>query len=292
MVLDQRGPASKLRRLTTEELWRCQGRGAEQLRELVRQGYGVEHVLEEGNGGPNCCLAGYLLTRDGHKAGGCFDKFGDESTTKLLRWLLMWKRGLLPRADPGRRAGGRCDDQRMDEVSRVVWLWGKALWLDESDSEPEDEAEFVVDEGDDAALRSRRSGRRWLAIRRGTSHRSTARLAPLWINRAWAMRQGWPSEFLSKSVAVETNEDKLLGFLGYLGWLGCTVATLKQVVFAVKDARKKFGHGDPTEAMDAHQRPGKALRQEASKAGSDPGDDEVDWSHAESKRGAVQWRAL
>ena len=40
------------------------------------------------------------------RAGGGFDSLGDDNTTKLLRWLLRWKRGLLPRAEPGRGAGG------------------------------------------------------------------------------------------------------------------------------------------------------------------------------------------
>ena len=67
--------------------------------------------------------------------------------------------------------------------------------------------------------------------------------------RAWARRQGWMTEHLDKAMPTEENEDKLLGFLGYLGWLGCSVATLKQAVFAAKDARKRAGKGDPTERM-------------------------------------------
>ena len=42
------------------------------------------------------------------------------------------------------------------------------------------------------------------------------------------------------------NENKVLGYLGYLGWLGTSVATMKQAVFAIKDARKRAGHGDTT----------------------------------------------
>ena len=57
------------------------------------------------------------------------------------------------------------------------------------------------------------------------------------------------SEFLNKSNVVEENENKILGFLGYLGWLGCSVATLKQAVFSIKDGHKKSGMGDPTEKM-------------------------------------------
>ena len=67
--------------------------------------------------------------------------------------------------------------------------------------------------------------------------------------RAWAKRQGWPTEYLNKADRTEENEDKLLGFLGYLGWLGCSVATIKQAVFAIKGGHKRHGHGDPTERM-------------------------------------------
>ena len=45
------------------------------------------------------------------------------------------------------------------------------------------------------------------------------------------------------------SSSKLLGFLGYLGWQGCSVATLKQAAFAIKDGHKRGGQGDPTEKM-------------------------------------------
>ena len=67
--------------------------------------------------------------------------------------------------------------------------------------------------------------------------------------KAWAARQGWATEFLDRTMTVEANEDKLLGFLGYLGWLGASVATMKQAVFAIKDGHKRGGQGDPTEKM-------------------------------------------
>ena len=37
--------------------------------------------------------------------------------------------------------------------------------------------------------------------------------------------------------------------MGYLGWLGSSSATLKQALFAIKDAHKKGGAGDPTSGM-------------------------------------------
>ena len=69
--------------------------------------------------------------------------------------------------------------------------------------------------------------------------------------KAWARRQIWDTEFLNKAERVEGNKDWLLGFLGYLGWLGASVATIKQAIFAIKDAHKRCGHGDPTEHMAA-----------------------------------------
>ena len=67
--------------------------------------------------------------------------------------------------------------------------------------------------------------------------------------KAWARRQGWISEFLLKEQRTEENQDKLLGFLSYLGWLGASPATMKQVVFALKEAHKRAGYGDPTDRM-------------------------------------------
>ena len=284
VVWDQRGPATKLRLLTAEEVWKCQGRDAE-FQGLIDQGYGVDRILEEGNKATGShtamalvLMAGYLSTREGKGAGGGVDGFGDENTTKLLRWLLRWKRGLLPRAEPERRAGGHEGaEDGPDTKARVVWRWGESLWLDvfNSDDEEEDGGTYR------AGRRPSRRGAACKAVGEAVIDFLPSGVAPFdgevghlvedWVDenltgyhaasttkqyagiygkwKAWAARQGWPSDFLDKAMAVEANEDKLLGFLGYLGWLGCTVATLKQAIFAVKDAHKKFGHGDPTERM-------------------------------------------
>ena len=65
----------------------------------------------------------------------------------------------------------------------------------------------------------------------------------------WSKRQGWLTPYLSSREDPVLNENKLLGYLGYLGWLGTSVATLKQAVFAIKDAHKRAGHGDSTGKM-------------------------------------------
>ena len=67
--------------------------------------------------------------------------------------------------------------------------------------------------------------------------------------KAWCGRQGWQSPFLNYKEDALENENKILGFLGYLGWLGSSSATLKQALFAIKDAHKKGGAGDPTTGM-------------------------------------------
>ena len=61
--------------------------------------------------------------------------------------------------------------------------------------------------------------------------------------------QGWPSPYLNHKEDSLENENKILGFMGYLGWLGSSSATLKQALFAIKDAHKKGGAGDPIPAV-------------------------------------------
>ena len=162
-----------------------------------------------------------------------------------------------------------------------VWRWGEALWLSDSS----DEDEIVVEGGQDAGRAGgRKPARREKAIvavgeaaveadhdlGRPFEGEVGARVDE-WIEdnlcgylaesttkqyagiygkwRAWARRQGWPTEYLDKARAVEENENKLLGFLGYMGWLGASPATLKQAVFAIKDGHKRGGQGDPTDRM-------------------------------------------
>ena len=161
----------------------------------------------------------------------------------------------------------------------TVWRWGDALWLPESSSE---------DEGDGNGARRAGAPRKGVRRGKAEAVQAEAQVqldqGPVrpftgevgtyvdeWVEdnlcgyladstmkqyagiyykwKAWSARQGWPTEFLDKSVPVEANENKLLGFLGYLGWLGCSVATLRQAVFAIKDGHKRGGQGDPTEKM-------------------------------------------
>ena len=229
-------------------------------------------------------MAGYVAYQTGRRAGGQGDYLGGEHLAKLLEWLGRWRRGLLPRGHDlgdGRRAGGHdCDDHgHGDGRPRMVWAWiDNLLWDDSSDDETQ------VAEWTRAGARTRRTRATEAALKVvGAAHVQEPEdaVCPFdgrvgvrvdeWVEenlsghlaesttrqysgvygkwRAWARRQGWLCEHLDKAFPTEENEDKLLGFLGYLGWLGCSVATLKQAVFAVKEAHKRAGKGDPTENM-------------------------------------------
>ena len=189
----------------------------------------------------------------------------------------------------GRRAGGGDGDPLCGALGeargarptrRVVWWWGEGLWA--SDSEDEEDfgavghaeqraggrrpslrpnaqevqaSSFVQGSGEAVRPFAGDVGHR---VEEWLEENLSGYLAPSTVKqyssvhgkwKAWARRQQWPSEFLCKGAKVEENEDKLLGFLGYIGWLGASVATMKQVVFAIKDAHKRFGHGNPTQHM-------------------------------------------
>ena len=152
---------------------------------------------------------------------------------------------------------------------RVVWRWGESLWAPTSDGEEDDfecgtraggrklskerltpsEALGRVAVGDTAPGASPFSMEVGALIDEWVDENLCGHLAESGKWKAWARRQGWISEFLLKDQRAEENEDKLLGFLGYLGWLGASPATMKQVVFALKEAHERAGYGDPTDRM-------------------------------------------
>ena len=229
-------------------------------------------------------MAGYV-DRNGpdRKAGGGHDPLGEEALTKLLEWLGRWRRGIFPRAQlvGDCRAGGRpsAEDSELYEVERAVWRWGEALWLWALfTDEDEGEVDFHRAGGRPGGKAGDKARE---ACGEAHVHESPVQVRPFdglvgdrveeWIEenlvgyhadsttkqyagiygkwKAWSRRQKWHTEYLDKAQRVETNEDKILGFLGYLGWLGCSVATIKQAVFALKDAHKRAGKGNSTEGM-------------------------------------------
>ena len=183
-----------------------------------------------------------LVLMAGKRAGGGVDGLGDENTTKLLRWFLRWKRGLPPRAEPERRAGGheRAEDGP-NTKARVVWRWGESLWLV---FDPDDEEE---DSGAHrAGGRPSRRGAASKAVGEAVIDFFPSDVAPFdgevghlvedWVDenltgyhaasttkqyagvygkwKAWAARQGWPSDFLDKAMAFG-GEKKANPQIGY-----------------------------------------------------------------------------
>ncbi len=93
--------------------------------------------------------------------------------------------------------------------------------------------------------------------------------------KAWAKRQGWEPEYFNRKGDPLENENQVRAFIGYLGWLGGAATTLKQAVFAIKDAHKgRSRRSDREDAppVDLDKRDGEEGRQETTKAASYPGD--------------------
>ena len=202
------------------------------------------------------------------KAGMCFDYEDYKSLGQILCWLRKWRRGDFPRAAPERKAGGR--------NTQPVWLWGEALWLDalarlEEDFEEDrkaggrtpkaksTKAEKVLSErvvhlqpGINGDLNVQAQVEEWLEEHmEGDKAMSTRKAYQSAWERwcSWSRRQGWATPYLNPRDDAVVNENKVLGYLGYLGWLGTSVATLKQAIFALKDAHKRAGYGDSTTKM-------------------------------------------
>ncbi len=272
-VYDRKGPPGCLRRITGWDLWRLQGHDTGTTRQKDRKRgdqWALEGTKSAGIHTANSLLSvgGYLLhqhVEQPRKAGMGEDREGAEALAHILVWLRRWKRGELPRAEAGPYAGGG---------SRQVWRWPEAWWVAQLDEDSDVEesryaggkrkrsCEQIVGEAGVANPEVTRpmpfEGRvaarveDWLEENMaGDKAASTERAyAGSWAKwKAWAKRQGWESEYLNRKADPVENENKVMAFIGYLGWLGGSSATLKQAVFAIKDAHKKAGAGDPTEKM-------------------------------------------
>ena len=196
-------------------------------------------------------IAGKDVTE--YKAGICIDLEVYKSLGQMPVWLRRWRKGELSRAPPWHKAGG--------SGTRLTWLWGEDLWLDALESyelEEDDkigakakakEAEKVIVGGLQCV---QAQVEEWLEEHMdGDKAKSTKRAYQAawekWTD--WANCQGWLSPYLSPKDEAILNKNKVLGYLGYLGWLGSSAASLKLTVFAIKDARKRAGHGDMTGRM-------------------------------------------
>ena len=266
-VLDKSAPPGYVRELSGLELWKAQGRSEKEWHDLVGR-VGQEQALREGLRATGRRTALVLLgavvelLQKNQKAGMCYDKEDYKTLGQLVAWLRRWRQGELSRAEPDRRAGG--------VEHRVAWFWGEELWIlgmDEEECETggrhsrakaeEKHAEKFVKLGTELQgdLDVQSQVEDWLEQHMSGDKAASTQKAykaawEKWCD--WSKRQGWLSPFLSNSSDAETavaNENKVLGFVGYLGWLGTSVASLKQAIFAIKDAHKRAGHGDSTGKM-------------------------------------------
>ena len=269
-VLDKAAPPGHVRQVTALELWKAQGRTEGEWWELEGE-VGEGRALREGSRATGRRTALSLLGAVAEmiaadachekKAGMCLDKEDQKTLGQLVAWLRKWRKGELQRAEPHRKAGG--------QDAREVWFWGEELWilgLEVLENEDELKAggrrararaeekhaeKFVNLDGDlNGDLDVQDQVEEWLeehmtGDKAASTQKAYKSAWDKWCD--WSRRQGWLSPFLSSTGTNEeqvANENKVLGYVGYLGWLGTSVASLKQAIFAIKDAHKRAGHGD------------------------------------------------
>ena len=275
-MVDRAAPTGYVRKARPDEIWQAQGRTKSEWDNLVQQ-IGSLSALKEGCLGTGRKTALALLgvaaelcamEKAPTRAGMCYDAEDLRSLGLLLSWLRKWRRGDFRRAEPSRKAGGGVP-------IRTVWFWGESLWCDALDYLDEElgdlhaggrarkveqqkarasESRKVVELKPEivADLNVQAQVEEWLEEHMdGDKAISTKRAYQAawekWCD--WSRRQNWLSPYLHHKADPVENENKILGYLGYLGWLGTSVATLKQAVFAIKDAHKRAGHGDATGKM-------------------------------------------
>ena len=275
-VLDKTAPAGKVRKLTALEVWMAQGRTQaewEELRTILSEQQALKEGCQATGRRTSLALLGVAnLLAYGPKplkAGMCKDVEDYKSLAQVLCWLRRWRQGEFARA-LDRKAGGR-------QGGQVVWLWAEDLWLwaleegcedvlerraggrgskerrSSKEAAEKEAAKFIhLQPGFHADLDVQAQVEEWLEEHMdGDKAKSTKKVYQSAWGRwcDWAKRQKWATPYLSIKEDPVVNENKLLGYLGYLGWLGSSVATLKQAVFAIKDAHKRAGHGDATGKM-------------------------------------------
>eukprot|EP00435_Cladocopium_sp_Y103_P076192 s59_g80.t1 len=280
-IYDRRGPPGHLRKLEIEEIWVLQGRGRREFQGLAKE-HGVKQVGDDGSRATGAQTAANLLAGAGAlvsqqvvaeagRAGAAADETGAGALAQILVWLRRWRRGDFGRPADGRRAGGGVE-------FAPLCRWAEAWWVEmleplETDEEHHDryaggrrrkssqEIAEQVAKGivDNVGLQIRPfSGEvserveEWLeenmtGDKSAATERAYAGAWSKWC--AWARRQGWLSEYLSRGEDVVSRENTILSYVGYLGWLGCSVNTIRQAIFALKTAHKRICEGDITEGM-------------------------------------------
>ena len=276
-VYDRAGPPGCLRKVTSEELWKLQGRTTQELKDAEKKYQRTEDEMAfEGTRATGVHTASNLLAVAGYivvcmqaqerKAGMGRDDEGARAMAQILLWLSKWRRGEMRRSAPA-YAGG---------CVQAIYLWVEAWWF----AQVED-----YDEGEHEEIYGRKAGGRRKKVEEVVANVAMNKDLSLprpfrgdvgdrveeWVEecltgdkaastekayqgswakwKAWAKRQGWHSEYLNYKDDPVENENKVLAFVGYMGWLGASAATLKQAIFALKDAHKRAGCGDPTDKM-------------------------------------------
>ena len=280
-IYDRTGPAGHVRRVTAEEVWRCQGRSRAEWHERMARGAKEEGLLEEGCRGPGVMTAttlvvlgatlanGQLRQQQGEKAGACYDDEGAEAMVKLLLWLRRWRGG-----DFGGRSYAEGSGVAGGEDRRNVSRLGDTLWWEALKAYEYGESRYAGKRKGRLVKREDVEGKAFLQdeeeqklpfdgqvgvhLEEWLEHNLTGDLAEstekmykgAWYKwQTWARRHGWESDLLSPTRTKLENEDRLLGFLAYVGWVGGSAATVKQNLFAIKAMHKRLGAGDPTEGM-------------------------------------------
>ena len=289
LVFDRRGPPGHLRRLSSQEVWHLQGRSkadAERYglgpEESVKEGTRATGVHTAANllVGAGSIVRDYIEQKTKGKAGMARDVQGGEALAQMLMWLRRWKRGEFPRGERTRttfiKAGGG------DYEWRTIWRWAEAWWfgcLDQTGFSSDSQEEGRLAGGSKRQKRSALeiaeevsghliknltkevrpfTGKVKFLVEEWLEDHLTGDKAPAterayssaWRKWRWyAKRQGWVSEYLHHKADPVENENRVLHFLAYLGWLGASGHTLRQHLFAIKNAHKRAGAGDPTTGM-------------------------------------------
>ncbi|OLP75601.1 hypothetical protein AK812_SmicGene44576 [Symbiodinium microadriaticum] len=245
-------------------VWDPRGRSAERWAQLTEQGHDLAHILAEGSkatGGQTASalvlMAGYIMGPGDRSEGSSLKRLTNAVLVPPPEGPLDGRRQLRPPRTP---STARVALGRWAMVSRVQQRGGgdaRFMCSPQRREPPESAAGASYVQvtsqpvrpvnGDVGAQVDEWIEENICGYHAESTSKQYAGIYQKW--KAWAARQGWATEFLDRTMTVEANEDKLLGFLGYLGWLGASVATMKQAVFAIKDGHKRGGQGDPTEKM-------------------------------------------
>ena len=215
-----------MRKLEPEEVWLRQGRTKQQLDLIVHEGLDTQKALVERNKATAMALTLWLKSR-----------------LPLLRLRSPQPERLAPTPN--------CSPDLMALVLLAWWTPSNSAIIVSQEGHVENHL-AASDQAASANWRAGDSAQNVVTTARFSHHAdsTTKQYAGIYGKwRAWSRRQRWHTEYLDKSRRVGDNEDKILSFLGYLRWLRRTVATIKQAVFALKDAHKRAGKGDPTEGM-------------------------------------------